>query len=164
MRCAGCLPGNKLACVSSPNCHISSMAPQGHSRGSQPSCYQAGRQPAAKTCLQEAACWGLREQGRMGAGPWLMQLPVPGAGRFPGPRRACSVDHPRQVPRLQPGPRGRSWRRWAGASASRWAPVTSQPVPEPQAGPEASVLSGASLVPGRAFLPAYLPSCHTSSS
>ena len=78
--------------------------------------------------------------------------------------RAGSVDHPRQVPRLQPGPGGRSWRRWAGASASRWAPVTSQPVPEPQAGPEASVLSGASLVPGRALLPAYLPSCHTSSS
>lgn len=87
MRCAGCLPGNKLVCVSSPDCHISSMAPQGHSRESQPSCYQAGRQPAAKTCLQEAVCWGLREQGRMGAGPRLMQLPVPGAGRFPGPRR-----------------------------------------------------------------------------
>lgn len=56
MRCAGCLPRNKLTCVSrrlsSPHCHISPLAPQGHSgRRIRPSCYRAGRQPAAKTCL-----------------------------------------------------------------------------------------------------------------
>ena len=68
--------------------------------------------------------------------PRLMQLPVPREGQLPGPRRAGSVAHPRQVPRLQTGPRGQSQRCQVGASASRWPPVTSQHVPEPQAGPE----------------------------
>lgn len=84
MRCAGCLPGDKLTCVSgrlsSPHCHGSPVAPQGHSRGTRPSCYRAGRQPAANTCRQEAACWGLGSKGKRELDPRLMQLPVPGAG------------------------------------------------------------------------------------
>lgn len=101
-----------------------------HRESSLPATRLGGSQRQKHACSRQSAGASGSKGGRE-LDPGLMQLPIPGAGRFPGPRRAGSVAHPPQVPRLQPGPRGRSWRRWAGVSASRWAPMTSQHVPEP---------------------------------
>lgn len=92
------------------SCHLPLGFPKAiHGKSDLPATEEAGSQHQKYACRRQGTGASGRS-GRCGPGPRLMQFSVSGGGRAARARRVGSVAHPHQVPRLRPGPRGRSRR------------------------------------------------------